>query len=129
VQIGIPEQIWRQPADTFVARALGQPEINLLDGVVDDGRIRLGNGSFDVPVPVPISLVDHSVLFYFPEVHVRPEALNSEIGRNDSASGDTGRQSRWTIDRQLASIQGGKNEAHRFCCAEDTPGAHQVCRL
>lgn len=51
VQIGTPQEIWRRPADTFVARALGQPEINLLDGVVDDGRIRLGDGSFDVPVP------------------------------------------------------------------------------
>jgi ABC-type sugar transport system ATPase subunit len=51
VQIGTPEQIWRQPADTFVARALGQPEINILGGVVDDGRIRLGNGSFDVAIP------------------------------------------------------------------------------
>ena len=37
VQIGTPEEIWRRPADTFVAKALGQPEINLLDGVVDDG--------------------------------------------------------------------------------------------
>jgi multiple sugar transport system ATP-binding protein len=52
VQIGTPQEIWRRPADTFVARALGQPEINILDGVVDDGRIRLGDGSFDVPVPV-----------------------------------------------------------------------------
>ncbi len=51
VQIGTPEQIWRAPADTFVARALGQPEINILDGVVDDGRIRLGDGTIDVPVP------------------------------------------------------------------------------
>jgi multiple sugar transport system ATP-binding protein len=51
VQIGTPQEVWRQPADTFVARALGQPEINILDGVVDDGRIRLGDGSFDVPVP------------------------------------------------------------------------------
>ncbi len=51
VQLGTPQQIWRAPADTFVARALGQPEINLLDGVVDDGRIQLGDGSFDVPIP------------------------------------------------------------------------------
>ena len=54
MQIGTPEEIWRRPADTFVARALGQPEINLLDGVVDDGRIRLGNGSLDVPVPADV---------------------------------------------------------------------------
>ncbi|MGY4712246.1 ABC transporter ATP-binding protein [Mycolicibacterium sp. CBM1] len=56
VQIGTPEQIWRRPADTFVARALGQPEINILDGVVDDGRIRLGDGSFDVPVPAGVTV-------------------------------------------------------------------------
>jgi ABC-type sugar transport system ATPase subunit len=56
VQIGTPEDIWRRPADTFVARALGQPEINLLDGEVEDGRIRLGDGSFDVPVPSAVHL-------------------------------------------------------------------------
>ena len=54
VQIGTPQQIWRQPADTFVARSLGQPEINILEGVVDDSRIRLGDGSFDVPVPADV---------------------------------------------------------------------------
>ena len=51
VQIGTPEEIWRRPADTFVARALGQPEINLLDGEVEDGRIRLGGGAIELPVP------------------------------------------------------------------------------
>jgi ABC-type sugar transport system ATPase subunit len=56
VQIGRPEDIWRRPADTFVARALGQPEINILDGVVDDGRVRLGSGAFDVPVPAGVNV-------------------------------------------------------------------------
>jgi multiple sugar transport system ATP-binding protein len=51
IQIGTPQEIWWRPADTFVARALGQPEINILDGVVDDGRIRLGDGTFDVAIP------------------------------------------------------------------------------
>jgi len=56
VQIGTPEEIWRRPADTFVARALGQPEINILDGVVDDGRVRLGgnSGAFDLPLPADV---------------------------------------------------------------------------
>lgn len=54
VQIGTPDEIWRSPADTFVAKALGQPEINILDGVVDDGRIRLGTGSGkDLAVAIP----------------------------------------------------------------------------
>jgi ABC-type sugar transport system ATPase subunit len=54
VQIGTPEEIWRRPADTFVARSLGQPEINILDGVVDDGRIRIGDGTLDVPIPAGV---------------------------------------------------------------------------
>jgi multiple sugar transport system ATP-binding protein len=56
VQIGTPEEIWRSPADTFVAKALGQPEINILDGVVDGTRIKLGDGSFDVPVPAALEI-------------------------------------------------------------------------
>lgn len=50
VQIGTPDEIWRRPADSFVAKALGQPEINILDGVVDDGRIKLGE-NLDVAIP------------------------------------------------------------------------------
>jgi ABC-type sugar transport system ATPase subunit len=80
VQIGTPEQIWRQPADTFVARALGQPEINLLDGVVDDGRIRLGNGSFDVPVPADANVQRGDRV----QVGLRPCDLHVD----DSAAGD-----------------------------------------
>ncbi len=55
VQIGTPQEIWRRPADTFVGRALGQPEMNLLDAVVDAGdggaTFRLGDGSVELPVP------------------------------------------------------------------------------
>lgn len=50
VQIGPPEAIWRTPVDTFVAKTLGQPEINLLDAQVDDGHIR-ASGGIDLPVP------------------------------------------------------------------------------
>ncbi|MGB3485029.1 MAG: ABC transporter ATP-binding protein [Mycobacterium sp.] len=57
VQVGTPEEIWRRPADTFVAKALGQPEINIIDGVLDDNRIRLGGndpGSPSVPLPAAL---------------------------------------------------------------------------
>ncbi|MCV7173616.1 MULTISPECIES: ABC transporter ATP-binding protein [Mycolicibacterium] len=93
VQIGTPEEIWRRPADTFVAKALGQPEINLLDGVVDDGRIRLGDGSFDVPVPAgtTVDRGDRVRVGLRPcDIHVTPGAgalrgrvtLAERLGRN-----------------------------------------------
>lgn len=39
VQVATPSEIWRRPADTFVARSLGQPEMNILDAEVTDGRL------------------------------------------------------------------------------------------
>ncbi|WP_255946499.1 ABC transporter ATP-binding protein [Streptomyces odontomachi] len=53
VQVGTPQQVWSQPVDTFAAKALGQPEINLLDGEVVDGRIVAAGGSVTVPAPEP----------------------------------------------------------------------------
>lgn len=39
VQVATPSEIWRRPADTFVARSLGQPEMNIFDADVSDGKL------------------------------------------------------------------------------------------
>lgn len=51
VQIGTPQEIWHRPADTFVARSLGQPEMNLIDATVGDAHITFGDGRATVPSP------------------------------------------------------------------------------
>ncbi|MFI5957496.1 ABC transporter ATP-binding protein [Cryptosporangium sp. NPDC051539] len=53
VQVGTPEQLWRAPADTFVAKALGQPEINLVEGTVSDGELRVLGVSVECPEVAP----------------------------------------------------------------------------
>jgi multiple sugar transport system ATP-binding protein len=50
VQVGTPAQVWAEPVDTFVARALGQPEMNLFDATVDGGLARVGE-AFAVGAP------------------------------------------------------------------------------
>lgn len=50
LQVGTPRQIWLTPADTFVARALGQPEMNLIDAHVDHDVAVGANGALTVPV-------------------------------------------------------------------------------
>lgn len=101
VQIGTPEEIWRKPADTFVARALGQPEINLLDGVVDEGCIRLGDGSFEMPIPPDVSCGrgDRVRVGLRPcDIHVSPATgpgtgrvlLAERLGRNVEVTVDIG---------------------------------------
>jgi multiple sugar transport system ATP-binding protein len=101
VQVGTPEQIWRQPADTFVARALGQPEINILDGVVDDGRIRLGNGSFDVPIPAYARCQrgDRVQVGLRPaDLHVRDDATSDNIHGEVTLVERLGRNVELTVD-------------------------------
>ena len=48
VQVGTPAQVYHQPVNTFVARAVGTPPMNLIDGQVSDGVLRIGGGSLPV---------------------------------------------------------------------------------
>ncbi len=56
VQVGSPEQIWREPQNAFVAKELGQPEINLIDAEVVEGRIRQAGGGIEFDVPRDVDL-------------------------------------------------------------------------
>lgn len=56
IQVDTPAEIWHHPADTFVARALGQPEMNLLDAVIDDGHVIIPDSRFKIPAPTDLDL-------------------------------------------------------------------------
>ncbi len=64
VQVGAPLDVYRSPANTFVASFLGNPPMNLLPGVVTDGAggrsIRLGESTITVPesrvAPMPAGI-------------------------------------------------------------------------
>jgi len=55
IQVGTGEEVWQRPADTFVARTFGQPEINLVTGELVDGPegclFRSRDGEIEVPLP------------------------------------------------------------------------------
>jgi multiple sugar transport system ATP-binding protein len=84
VQHGTPQEVWEQPRNTFVARALGQPEMNLLPAVVDDGSVRTASGSLDIRVPpgLDVSTGQHVL------VGVRPRDLEV-LGSHESAAPDS----------------------------------------
>jgi multiple sugar transport system ATP-binding protein len=44
VQVGTPQEIYTNPVNTFVARAVGSPAMNLLPGRLEGGRVMLGAG-------------------------------------------------------------------------------------
>ena len=52
-QIGTPEQVYGQPASTFVASFIGSPPMNLMPGTVDGLNVRLGGHSLPLPAAAP----------------------------------------------------------------------------
>jgi len=54
-QIGTPEQVYRQPATTFVAGFIGSPPMNLLKGTADGSRFDVGGEALALPKAAPRS--------------------------------------------------------------------------
>ncbi len=48
-QFSTPDELYRRPANTFVARFVGHPPMNLLEGRFEDGRF--AGGGVGIPVP------------------------------------------------------------------------------
>jgi multiple sugar transport system ATP-binding protein len=65
LQVGTPNQLYISPKCLDVARFIGSPEINVLPGKVNDGRVHLGGRALNLSVSIdgPIHL------------GIRPEAL------------------------------------------------------
>ena len=49
-QIGRPHEVFHRPANVFVAQFIGSPPMNLIDAVVDDGVLRIGEAA-GLPLP------------------------------------------------------------------------------
>lgn len=90
VQVGPPMEVYRDPADTFVARFLGNPPMNLVDGTLihRDGAMEARIGGHRLPLPGhdPALLGSHSDRAVI--VGFRPEDMY-ETWPEDRADGVT----------------------------------------
>ncbi len=79
VQVGTPNEIYTNPLNTFVARAVGSPPMNLFDGKLVSGRAVIAPKSFELPydgaVPTGTPANDRPLVF-----GVRPEDVVLEAG-------------------------------------------------
>ncbi|KQV70399.1 ABC transporter ATP-binding protein [Rhizobium sp. Root1220] len=76
VQTGTPHQIYTNPVNTFVARAVGSPPMNLIDGKLAGGQA-MANGGYSLPLATAsISAGDARPLTF----GIRPEDLVLEGG-------------------------------------------------
>ncbi len=72
VQVGTPHEIYNDPVNTFVARAVGSPAMNLLPGTLQGGRAVMGEG---LALDHPGGHEGRDLIF-----GVRPEDLHLEAG-------------------------------------------------
>jgi len=86
-QIGTPDAIYHDPRDLFVARFVGDPAINLIEGEIatDNGKPRFVADGFSFPIPSNAGHLGRATM------GIRPEAAS--LGNVESSS------TRATVDR------------------------------
>ncbi len=87
VQIGRPLEVYRNPADTFVARFLGNPPMNLLPGRIEQMGGRMVAQMAGGDLPLPPRLVPALVRYASSDVivGVRPEDLYESMPPGEPA--------------------------------------------
>ncbi|MPY97067.1 MAG: ATP-binding cassette domain-containing protein [Actinophytocola sp.] len=75
-QVGTPDEIYDDPANLFVAKFVGEPPMNTVDGSLVDGRVRLSD---ETTVPVANGGAGSVVLGVRPEDVVLTDAANADV--------------------------------------------------
>ena len=57
-QVRTPEDVYRRPANRFVATFVGEPPMNIIPATVEDGRIAVGGFTLDPPSPAALSAIE-----------------------------------------------------------------------
>ena len=80
-QFGTPEDVYARPATTYVARFIGSPQVEILDAILEDGRLRCGSLALPVTDRQSAALAMHEAEL---SVTVRPEHV--QLGDAGSAA-------------------------------------------
>jgi multiple sugar transport system ATP-binding protein len=114
LQLSTPQEIYRRPANVFVAGFIGSPPMNLLSASARDGRVDAGDLVLEAPGAPDGELV----------IGVRPEALRL---RTDAAE-EHGMSVRVEVVELLGheTIVYGSIRGHRVATASTTPGIESL---
>lgn len=104
MQFGTPDEVYRRPANLFVAKFIGSPPMNLFEGAAEGGGITLGSlrlkGRPDLPAAVTIG--------------IRPEHVSFSAGEGEPSLNGT--------------IEGAENLGHERLWFISTPIGRVVSR-
>ena len=78
VQVGSPQEIYNNPRDTYVARFVGSPPMNLMEGRFEGGKALVTSKGYELPYAGshPISAIEGRQLMF----GIRPEDVRLEPG-------------------------------------------------
>ncbi|WP_103504120.1 MULTISPECIES: ABC transporter ATP-binding protein [unclassified Streptomyces] len=117
-QLGTPSEVFRRPANTFVASFIGSTPMNLLDGVVRAQGVEVG----DQLLPVPVGLGDHLVEGEKVVYGIRPEYLGHAPAAVPGSLGGEVRVVENLGSAQLVTLEGSAGFV-QLVVNEDTPVA------
>jgi multiple sugar transport system ATP-binding protein len=128
VQIGTPNELYDRPANTFVARFFGTPEMNLIEGRVEDGVFLAEDGATMLQTAVS-GFPSGPAIF-----GVRAEHLSMETGgRLDNDGKDVIRGTVEVVENlgseALAHVRVGKHRLIARCLVQSAPNTGQDVRL
>ena len=109
-QIGSPDDLYLRPKTVFVASFIGSPPINMMQGQVEDGRLRTGEAVFDVSGAPP-----GAVTVGLRAEHMRFGATGMP-GRISQIE-PMGRETLYVVNTDIGSIrvlEPGSTAAHRI---------------
>ncbi len=79
-QIGSPDEIYNRPDNTFVAAFVGSPKMNLVKGIISEGRIKFGG--FTLRVPDKLANLNSKEVI----IGIRPEHINLSTSAEATAN-------------------------------------------
>ncbi|MFK8036099.1 MAG: ABC transporter ATP-binding protein [Hyphomicrobiales bacterium] len=59
-QVGTPFEVFHKPANTFVAQFIGAPSMNMIDGIISNGKVHLKDG-IQVPLSEQVKVAEADV--------------------------------------------------------------------
>jgi multiple sugar transport system ATP-binding protein len=129
-QFGRPRDIYTNPANTYVARFIGTPPMNLIRARLEAGRLRIGEAAFATPAHISTDALQgqKEVL-----VGLRPEALAIvEPGNPDSIAGEVamvehiGAESLVSVKLRLAATAHEEEEQEQGGVMATAPGYSEL---
>ena len=102
-QVGAPKFIYDNPENIFVAGFIGSPSMNFFNGLIQEGKILVGNTTIDIPTEKMDILRTQGYVGKEVVLGIRPEDISNEQSVIDVAKGAV-----FNVEVEVAELTGSE---------------------